>query len=265
MRIGIKKRIALICAMMLAVSVIVPMQASFASEKKPTIETFDTDIYRDYPGTHFSLEVINAIKGATYSAHVSDKSVAQLVNAGGEGSYAWFSFYAKKDGKVKVTVKQTLNGKKEVIGSETFTIKSKKFSPKKKKKEKLYKKVVKGGSDASGAGVSLEVLKVSNVKNSSKAITAKVKLRHKVTANEIKANRSKTFYVFMTDSKSYPLAFKGTLKKGSKTINVTCSKADTKKMWGKKMAKKLTKKGKAYYVRGLNTKANKAYKIKVKI
>ena len=250
-----KKRLALLLVMVVAVTLFIPLP-SFGEATSPSLWCDETKVLREEPGTLFFIGVDSPAKGAKYTATVSDNKVAKLVNAYKDSWYVNFVFYAKKSGKVKITIRQTLNGKTKKLGTKTITIKSKKFSSKQKSREKLYQKVVNQGSLPSQAGVSLEVLKITNVKNGSDKITAKVTLKHKVTAEELKVN-GKKFSVAMMDSDYRTINLTGTLKKGAKTVTVSVNK--------KKLSKAEKKKGKKYYVTGLRTKSKAPYRLKVTI
>jgi len=256
MSLKMKKGIVAILTLALALIIICPQETEASS--KPHLSYFSKTVYREEPGWHFNVFVDNIVKGATYTATVSDKKIAQLSNVDGyeDGDYVNFLFYAKRPGKVKVTIKQTLNNKTKKVGSVTFTIKSRKFSAKEKKRENKYRKIVNSGSDAWAPGVSLEVLSISNIKNGSKKITAKATLRHDVTAEEYKLSEG-TLHIFAVDKKGNTLVLTGKLKKGKDTVTLSESK--------KYYEKKLVKKGKVYYVTGLNTQTSSPYKIKVKL
>ena len=251
-----KKLIAMICMLLMTALFMIPGY-SYAESVNVIFDA--SPIVREDPGTHFYAWVENPVKGATYSATVSNKDVAKLVNGFADpGSFAAFVFYAKKSGKVTVTIKQTLNKKTKTIARKTYTIKSRKFSDAQKKKEKKYQKVISKGGDANNKGVSLEVLKVTNLKSTSSKVSAKVKLQHKVTAEEA-AMAKKGFSVCLnTGNYNYAIALTGKLKKGSQYVNVSTSKKD---IWE---AKKATKKGTVYYLKGMNTKKGTPYSLKVK-
>ena len=255
-----KKLIALLCMLFMTTAFMIPGISYGESDdmsNSPTVNFGSKTVVRKKPGKCFSVDVENVEKGAKYTATVSDKSVAQLVN-GCElpGDYAFFTFYAKKSGKVTVTIKQTLNNVTTTIGTKEYTIKSKPFSAKNKKKEKLYQKAVNKGSDPGRYGVSVEVLKVTKVKNTKDKLTLKLKLQHKVTATEAQLAK-KYGYVVILDSDQYGIRFDGKLKKGSRYLTVSSSK--------KGYPKKATKKGKVYYFRGMSTSKGTPLNLKVKL
>lgn len=255
MKSRIGKKIALICLLFLTTAVLLPAQ-SFAKSAKPSLDYYSGTIIREDAGTHFTVGVVNPVKGAKYRATVSNENVAQLVNARldfYEGSI-WFDFYAKKSGNVNITVKQTLKNKTTKVGTVKFRVKSKKFSTKEKNKEKRFKKVAKKGSDPRRLGVSLEVLKIYNVKKTGNKVSARVKFHHKVTADEAKLAGDK--FSVVLDSKTSGIPLYGKLKKGSQYATVSIKKS--------KLMKNATKKGKTYYLTGLNTGKGSLYKLKVR-
>ena len=207
-----KKLIALICMLFMTTVFMFP-SLSYGDTNGPTVSFSSKTVVRKKPGTSFYADVADPVDGAKYTATVSDKKVAQLVNGNeypGEG--VRFFLYAKKSGKVTVTIKQTLNNVTTTVGERDFTIKSKAFSAKNKKKEKLYQKAVNKGSDPGRFGVSVEVLKVTKVKNTKDKLSVKFKLQHKVTAAEAQLAK-KYGYVVILDSEQYGIRLDGKLKK----------------------------------------------------
>lgn len=262
MKQKIRKSIAVAFALLLTAGVFFPVEIQ-AETAAPAVGSWDTPVVqRNGAYTHFTVYVKNAISGAAYTASVSDKDVAQVVNAkripgiekGRE--YVYFDLYAKKSGKVKVTVRQTYKDKTKKIGAVQLTVKSKKFSAKENAKEKRAKRILKSGSDPKNTGVSLEVLKVSGINNTSKKVTATVTLEHKVTADEMKLSGG-NFNLGLWNNSS-DVYLRGKLKKGSDKVTVTVNKNND---W----VKKSTKKGTKYNITGLRTKKSSPYVLKVKL
>ena len=207
------------------------------------------------------IHIRHANPNATYTAVSSDKNIGVLANASlsiPDKDFVTFSFRAKKRGNFSVSVRETVGGQTTELGNvEVIVTKSSEPSDKNlKKSDKKIKKFLKKGVvldviDLSGATtVRLEIKSIKSLKKTKKKVSAVIELDHKVTANEYKAYKESFswYQVEFSDGNYGLIVMHGKLKKGSKKVVLS---TDT-------MVDR-AKKGKSYYVTGLDVSKNTPY------
>ena len=235
------RKSALLCVAAMLVTALAavktPTEVSAASKATLYEMNAKVELYNSADG--FSVGIKNAKLGGTYTATVSNDKIAELkgytYGIYDDGSSGWLGFWAKKTGKVNVTVKEKNGSTYKKIGTERITIKKsdsyKDTAYSRKEKSYLKKKVTWND------GASLEVIGIKSIVKSGKTSKVTFELDHAVTDAEYKASGG-YYVIHLLDKKGDLAAWIGTeIKKGDTTLS-----ADVKDL----------KKGTTYYSYGFS-------------